>query len=159
MAKEWLYNGIGGRLILSDDPQYFYKVKNIAIKSTDRFVKTMGEIAVEFTCAGCQYLLEGTKEMNIAQVLDNRYYISHPIYKITGEGACTLTVNGKTMKVNVGQNLTIDTERKLSYRQDNAIANTAVTGDYEDMYLFRGKNSITITNGFGLKIIPNWRCR
>lgn len=159
IIKEWLYDGIGGRLVLSDDPEYFYQVKHLKIKSTDRFIRTMGQIVVEFICSGYQYLLEGTTEMDIDQVLYNRYFLSHPVYKITGEGVCTLTVNGKTMVANVGQNLTIDTERKLSYRLDNTIMNTSVTGDYDDMYLLRGKNSITITNGFELKIIPNWRCR
>lgn len=97
--------------------------------------------------------------MDIDKVLYNRYFLSHPVYKITGEGVCTLTVNGKTMVANVGQNLTIDTERKLSYRLDNTIMNTSVTGDYDDLYLLKGKNSIAITSGFRLKVIPNWRCR
>lgn len=159
IVKDWLYDGICSRLVLSDDPEYFYQVKNFKIKSTDRFIRTMGQISVEFICSGYQYLLEGTTEMDIDRVLYNRYYLSHPVYKITGEGVCTLTVNGKTMVANVGQNLTIDTERKLSYRLDNTIMNTSVTGNYDDLYLLKGKNSITITNGFELKIIPNWRCR
>ena len=69
-----------------------------------------------------------------------------------------LTVNGKTMKATVGQNLTIDTERMLAYRTDGTLMNTSVTGDYEDLYLQAGENEISITSGFSLKIIPNWRC-
>ena len=69
---------------------------------------------------------------------------------------CTLTVNGNEMTANVGQNLTIDTDLMIAYRQDGTLQNTAVTGDYEDLYLVPGDNVISITSGFDLKIIPNW---
>lgn len=82
---------------------------------------------------------------------------SHPVYKILGEGVCTLTVNGKTMTANVGQNLTIDTDRQLAYRSDGTLNNTAVTGNYEDLVLVEGDNKVTITDGFDLKVIPYWR--
>ena len=69
---------------------------------------------------------------------------------------CTLMVNGNEMTANVGQNLTIDTDLMMAYRQDGTLQNTAVTGDYEDLYLVPGDNVINITSGFDLKIIPNW---
>ena len=61
------------------------------------------------------------------------------------------------MTANVGQNLTIDTDLMIAYRQDGTMQNTAVTGDYENLYLLPGDNVISITDGFDLKIIPNWR--
>lgn len=79
-------------------------------------------------------------------------------YMISGEGACVLTVNGKTMTADVRQNITIDTDRELAYRKDKTLSNTAVSGKYDDLYLQEGENEITITEGFDLKIIPNWRC-
>ena len=72
---------------------------------------------------------------------------------------CTLEVNGNRMTANVGQNLTIDTDRMVAYRQDGTLQNTAVTGKYEDLYLTEGEIDIGISTGFDLKIIPNWRCR
>ena len=81
-----------------------------------------------------------------------------PVYKITGNGGCTLTVNGKAMKATVGQNLTINTELMIAYRTDGTLQNGKVTGDYEDLYLLEGENQISITKGFDLKVIPNWRC-
>ena len=68
-----------------------------------------------------------------------------------------LTVNGKTMTADVGQNITIDTDRELAYRKDK-LSNTAVSGKYDDLYLQAGENEITITEGCDLNIIPNWRC-
>ena len=90
-------------------------------------------------------------------MLYNPYYEAHPMYKITGEGVCTLSVNGQEMRANIGQNLTIDTERMIAYRTDGIMNNTAVSGDYQDLYLREGSNQIEITAGFDLKVIPNWR--
>ena len=61
------------------------------------------------------------------------------------------------MTANVGQNLTIDTDLMIAYRQDGTLQNTAITGDYEDLYLLPGENVINITSGFNLSVSPKWR--
>ena len=71
---------------------------------------------------------------------------------------CTLTVNGNEIKANVGQNLTIDSDLMMAYRKDGIVMNTSVKGDYDGLWLNAGDNTITITDGFELKIQPNWRC-
>lgn len=105
------------------------------------------------------FLVSGKREYDYQsrEIQYNPYDICHPIYKITGNGICTLTVNGKAMKATVGQNLTIDTERMIAYRKDGTMMNTSVSGDYEDLYLKPGENEISITQGFTLTVIPNWR--
>ena len=45
----------------------------------------------------------------------------------------------------------------IAYRTDGIMNNTAVSGDYQDLYLREGSNQIEITAGFDLKVIPNWR--
>ena len=67
-------------------------------------------------------------------------------------------MNGNEFVAEVGQNVTIDTDLMLAYRQDGRMMNTSVTGDYQELYLKEGDNTIEITEGFGLKVIPNWRC-
>lgn len=69
----------------------------------------------------------------------------------------TLTVNGKKVTANVGQNLTIDTELMMAYREDGTIQNTALTGDYEELFLQPGDNTITFSSGFIVSIVPRWR--
>ena len=69
-----------------------------------------------------------------------------------------LTVNGNKMTANVGQNLTIDTDLMIAYRTDGTSQNTEVTGEYEDLWLPPGENSVSVTAGFSLTVIPNWRC-
>lgn len=155
--KSWLLQGTG-RLKFSDDVNVFYKVKSTRIADVSREVREAGKLNAIFLCDPYTYILSGLAEYRVEDVQQNNYFECHPIYKIKGEGMCTVTVNGKSMTANVGQNLTIDTDLMLAYRKDGTLNNTAVSGKYEDLYLKSGENAISISPGFDLKIIPNWRC-
>lgn len=154
-AKRWLSGS--GELEFSDDPDYFYKVYYAEIGDSEREMKRIGRFKANFTCDPFMYLRAGKREYDRAEVQYNPYSTAHPVYKISGEGVCYLTVNGQAMRANIGQNLTIDTERMIAYRMDGTMQNTAVSGDYEDLYLLEGENQIAVTSGFSLKVIPNWR--
>lgn len=155
-VKKWILNKT--KLKFSDDLEYFYKIQKISIEGNERVWKRLGRFSTKFTCKPFSYLEDGLNSITLTgNSLYNDYYISEPIYNITGNGMCTLTVNGKTMVANVGGNLTIDTELMLAYRQDGIMQNTSVTGKYEDLKLAEGDNSISITNGFILSVVPNWR--
>lgn len=155
-VKQWLSGD--GKLKFSDDPEYFYLVKTIELGEIERKIRRAGIFEVDFVCSPFCYPEDGTLEKTIDEVKYNPYMLCHPVYKITGNGQCTLTVNGKSMSADVAQNITIDTERMLAYRQDGTWQNTAVTGDYESLYLEHGDNSISITSGFSLIVVPQWRC-
>lgn len=158
-AKKWL-SAENSTLRFSDDAGYFYRVAYVELGEAERTTARIGNFeAVFVTRDGLQYPDEGTWEYEKEKVKWNPYELSHPIYKITGEGTCTLEVNGNQMKANVGQNLIIDTDRMISFREDGTLQNTRVSGKYEDLYLNPGENSFQISDGFELKIIPNWRCR
>ena len=102
------------------------------------------------------YLESGDFEIPIGTLI-NEYKEAHPVYHISGEGKCTLTVNKNIITCNVGQNLTIDTDRMIAYRKDGTLNNADVAGDYEGMWLPPGKNTITATNGFTVTVQPKWR--
>lgn len=155
-AKRWLSGS--GSLVFGDDQEYIYKVYYCKITDTERTSRRLGNFTAEFTCDPYAYVVCGQKRHEISDVTYNPYNVSHPIYLITGEGMCTLTVNGNTMTANVGQNLTINTDLMLSYREDGTMLNTDVSGDYEGLYLKEGQNSISVTSGFDMSVIPNWRC-
>ena len=157
-ARRWLLSKEDDQLVLGDMSGDYYKVKHTVIGSSEREVKQVGEFEVEFTCNGYQYLNKGRYEYDKDEVLYNPYSISHPIYYITGNGKCTLAVNGYDFTAEVGQNVTIDTDMMLAYRKDGRIMNTSVTGDYQELYLQEGDNTIEITEGFSIKVRPNWRC-
>ena len=139
-----------------DAPEYFYRIKSVSLGAVEQYSDIAGDFEVQLVCEPAAYLQAGTKQYDAAGVADNQYSGCHPIYIITGEGVCTLTVNGKAIKANIAQNLIIDTERMLAYRTDGTMQNAAVTGRYEDLYLQSGKNTVSATDGFTLKIIPNW---
>lgn len=159
MAQRWLAKE-KVKLRFSDDDGYFFWIDHVELDANERTTRRIGNFTATFvTRDGLYYLNSGLREHSAKEIQWNPYETSHPVYKITGEGTCALEVNGKRMTANIGENLTIDTDRMVAYRQDGTLRNTDVTGKYEDLYLKDGENSIRISTGFDLKIIPNWRCR
>ena len=158
-VKNWLLTGGMHELKFSDDLGFYRVVKKITLDTHEReFIETAAFTA-NFTFSPYEYAVEGKQLYTAEQCAINPYSaFSCPNYYITGEGMCTLTVNGNTMTANVGQNLTINTLLQLAYRTDGTAQNTDVTGNYEDLYLLPGQNQISITDGFDLLIQPNWRC-
>lgn len=154
-AKAWIQSG--GILKMSDDEEVFYKVKACGISSSDRSAKEGGHIDATFVCEPFSYFDSGLVPIPPSSQINNPFMESHPIYKITGNGGGTITVNGKTMSVTVGQNLTIDTDLMLAYREDGELVNASVSGDYRDLWMPSGMNSASITSGLSMVIIPNWR--
>lgn len=153
-VKRWLKGG--GTLVLSDDVDVFYKVKAAAVTDNQRRTKYGSDIVASFICDPYTYMGSGTEPISAGNIY-NQFDTSKPLYKITGEGVCTLTVNGNEVTANVGQNLTIDTDLFLAYRTDGTMQNSAVTGDLNLLWLNNGTNTVSITSGFNLTIIPNWR--
>ncbi len=154
-AKRWLCGS--GELSFSDDRDYFYKVYYTDVSDAEREKIRKGSFEAVFVCDPFTYLKDGKREYSLPEVLYNPYSEAHPVYKITGEGVCILSVNGREMKANVGQNLVIDTDRMIAYRTDGVMNNALVSGDYQDLYLIEGGNRIEVTAGFEVKVIPNWR--
>ena len=79
-----------------------------------------------------------------------------PLYEITGDGECVLTVNGKSVKALISKNLTIDTRLGIAYQKGNVLMNTSITGNYENLWIPHGDCSVAISDGFDLKIMPRW---
>lgn len=146
-------------LSFTDSTDNFFKVKQVKFNKTARNYKIFNRIVVTFICDPGIYLRAGNTQQSVTNGMHlvNAYSVSAPIYKIRGEGMLTLTVNGKTVKTNVGQNLTIDTELKIAYREDGTMQNTALSGDYDNLILKEGDNTINVTPSFNVQIIPRWR--
>lgn len=154
VIREWLSGS--GILKISDSPETFYRVIKTKIEGATRPSRKHGELTATFLCEPYEYREDGNIEYAPEDITVNPYSPCCPVYKITGEGVCTLTVNGNTMSANVGQDLTIDTKLMIAYREDGQMQNTAITGDYEDMRLPTGAVKISITDGFNLRVVPNW---
>lgn len=150
--KSWLTGT--GHLIISDDPGVFYKVWKINYGDISREIRKFGTFSVSFVCTPYLFTREG--QMETEDLSWNPGDTARPIYKIKGNGTATLTVNGKEMKATVNGDITIDTERMIAYNASGASQNTALSGDYEDLFLQKGENSVSITSGFTLSAIPQW---
>lgn len=157
MIKQWL-SARNTTLRFSGDSDFFYRITYTSLDENERTTERIGNFTATFnTLDGLQYLMSGQMEYPYKEVEWNPYIECHPTYKITAEGMCELNVNGKIMTANVGQNLTIDTDRMIAYRSDGTLNNTKVSGNYEDLYLKPGENSIEFIGGT-LVVVPNWRC-
>lgn len=156
-VKKWLLKSGTRRFQNCDDPDFYYVVKKIVIGTAEREIVQSAEFTITLTVDPWTYLVNGLNKYAPSMVLDNAYSLAKPIYYITGEGMCTLTVNGNAVTANVGQNLTIDTYREICYRTDGTLQNTAINADYDKMFLIPGTNTITVSSGFTCNIQPNWR--
>lgn len=155
--KKWLLENKDNTLKFSDDLEVFYKVNKVTIETPERILRRCGKLNVTFTCDPYTYYTNGKEEVILGGKIYNFDLISRPIYRIVGEGLLTLNINGKSIKANVGQELIINTDKGLCYR-DGIINNVALKGNYQDMYLLEGENTFSWTSGFDIYIIPNWRC-
>lgn len=157
-AKKWLLQKGERELKFFDDPFFFYVIKKVTIETAERVCYEIGKFTAKFICKGTQFYDSGKEEVDCVNLHENPGIESHPIYKLSGSGTCTLMVNGVIMTADVVDNLIIDTERMITYKANGTLANTAVKGDYEDLYLQSGENAVSVSSGFECKIIPNWRC-
>lgn len=152
--KKWLR---GDGILEFPDKDILYKVGKTEINSFSQIHERVAAFTVTFTCEPFAYTKEGQSKVKNPSSLFNDGYKTNPIFIITGEGMCTLTVNSNDLTVNVGQNVTIDTDKQIAYRTDGTIVNTTIVGDYEKIRFNEGNNTISISNGFDLQVIPNWR--
>ena len=156
-ARGWIHGSGDGRLVFSDDDQYFYKVNYVRTDGdTERSLKRLGYLTAVFVCDPYVYSLAGDEAVSLPGTLQNEGEKSLPVYQISGEGMCTLSVNGESVTINVGQEITIDTDLLIAFRGE-AIENTAVTGDLDVLRLKTGENVIEITDGFTASVVPRWR--
>lgn len=155
--KKWLLSKGTNKLRFSDDLEVFYKVKKVVIETPERLIRRAAKLAVTFICDPYVYFTDGIDEIELEEILYNDNLVSKPIYRVVGEGLLNLILNDKVIKANVGQELIIDTELGLCYRE-GIINNVALQGRYEDMYLIEGDNTFSWNEGFRIYVTPNWRC-
>ena len=143
-----------GQLTMSDDTSVFYKVLRTEFLTSERSSLRIGAFTVRFRCDPFTYLSEGLKQMTITEAKFNPYFLCKPTYYVTRSGNFILTVNGKEFS---GTNsMIIDTEKMQATDTEGNLVNTSVSGEYSDLWLNEGANTIS-TNYGTLRIVPNWR--
>lgn len=153
--RSWLSGS--GTLVISDSPDIFYKVLKTENGDINREIRKFGTFSVDFICIPFEYTKDGQNPVD--SLAYNPGDTAKPIYTITGEGVCTLTVNGYEFEANVGQEAVINSELQMSYKNDGQLINTDVTGNYEKLWLPHGENVVSVSSGFTLSAIPQWGYR
>lgn len=159
--KRWLSLIEDNHLIFSNDPEIFYKVKNIDIPNFETQFEECGTATINFICSPYSYFTNGIEEIELTEYLFNFGINSKPVFNIKGEGVITLIINNKEVEFNVGQELIIDVDKKLVYKK-GLIQNLTKKGSWEDLKLQEGDNTLSYKIAPGsrldsITIIPNWR--
>lgn len=154
--KRWIRGG--GMLRLSDMPGEFLNVYRTSLSECERSSKQVGTLTAEFVIEPFKYLDVGEEVIeNVSGSITNPGTEAEPLYYIAGTGTATLTINGKEIKALVDNHIYIDTALQVAYKSATRQASNNIDGDYEDMKLQEGTNTITISQGFTLHVKPRWR--
>ena len=99
--------------------------------------------------------VEGTRTFTISSedeitINNSGNYVSKPVVTINGTGTINLEVNGyEVLVINLGDSantVTIDTANMEAYNKNTGqLMNRDVTGDYDNLYLNAGSNTISWT--------------
>ena len=146
-----------GWLQFSDEQETRYKVLTVQVGQSQRNTPIYGAINMEFTIEPYEYATNGLNSHDAEVVTYNGYDLCKPLYEINGNATGTLTVNGNQFKINTIERLTIDSALMLAWKTvDGEVVSQVVAGDYEDLWLPNGENTITVTEGLQCKITPRW---
>jgi phage-related protein len=157
-VRKWLAGT--GKLIIGDSLDSYYEVKKVVIATDSRVIINYGVLEVVFTIYPYEFLASGDTSITSYATIDNDADKALPIYEITGEGSGVLTVNGKDMEYEVSNKLTIDCRRQIAVETSSGgtvtNASGSINGNYEDLCLVAGENTVEITGGTTLKVYPKW---
>lgn len=154
-VKGWVLNK--ENLVFSDDPNFYYEVKNIVVNSTVNDVDIYGRVAIDFVCSPFQYQITTPITLNEAAVLVNSGTIeAEPLIKVFGLGDVTVTVNGQMFKLNgMADYISVDCELKEAHRNKTS-RNSNMVGEFP--VFIPGQNTISFSsNVTKLVIEPRWR--
>ena len=157
-VKKWLSTIGMSELRFSDDVGYFRKVIKAEADSAERVLKRGGRFSINFLCDPYCYAINGKDTIPLPDQFQNSGEPCEPTYTIKGEGVCTLTVNQKSVKANIGGSIVLDTALKQARNAEGTAINTSVSGDLDDLKLKEGMNTFNLSTGFTAEIRTNWRC-
>lgn len=164
--RQWLYKA--ERLELSDEPDIFYTIKKVEIGDAENDIVEFGYFDVTFTLAPFAKVIEnspleytkGTENLEV--VFDNRSIInSEPKIILYGSGDCTVYLNsGEAFGFTaIDESITIDSERKLTYKTDSNGAHmnqSAKQSSNAYPELVAGDNTLVVV-GAGITKVEIWR--
>lgn len=156
--KSWLTGE--GKLILSSEPDVFYKAR-IKEKLNIKRSKSVWEADINFICKSFGYIHSGQDMITLeteTELYNQGTYKSQPIITVYGTGDITLTVNSKNVILtNITDHITLNSEIEEAYR-DLLNMNNSMLGEFTEFET--GTNEISWAgNVTKIEVTPNWRNR
>ena len=144
-----------GTITFSNEPDKYYKFKIINDINFEEFQR-FKTATVVFHCQPFKFsTTEGIRTFttfpsNTVVICNNGNVYSKPTLTLTGSGTINLSLNGVQVAVitlaNEGETIEIDLDKLEAYNPTTKVLkNRQVTGDYENLYLKVGNNTISWT--------------
>ena len=143
-----------GKITFSNEPDKYYKFAQYNGIDFEKLVRYK-TATVGFHCQPFKYALNESEQTftfsssatsGELSIRNNGNYPSRPQIKLTGTGTVNLSINGaQVMVIDMSQNpvIILDASEMNAYSPDNMLVNRAVTGNYDNLVLKSGKNTIS----------------
>ena len=149
------YFNSSGTVTFSNEEDKYYNYQVVDQIDFDRLIR-FRTAKVKMHVQPFKYsTVEGVRTFNITNqtqitINNSGNYVSKPVISITGSGTINLSVNGyEVLVIELGEDattITIDTANMEAYNQNTSqLMNRDVTGDYDNLYLNAGSNTISWT--------------
>lgn len=155
-----------GKVVFSNEPDKYYKYQILNQIDFERLVRfrtaTVTFHVQPFKFANNEKAKTYTSfDNNSITVRNNGNYYSRPKITVFGTGTINLSLNGKQLFViNLGSQaaqITIDAQQLEAYDEDtNVLMNRSVDGDYDNLRLKVGTNTISWSGSVTKMIISNY---
>ena len=146
------YFNTEGKVIFSNEEDKYYKYQILEQIDYERLIR-FKTARIKMHVQPFKYSsVEGVRTFNITNeeeitIKNNGNYFSKPIITLTGEGTINLDINGyQVLVIDFGEatEITIDTANMEAYDPTtNDLMNRQITGDYNDLNLKVGTNTIS----------------
>ena len=143
-----------GKVTFSNEPDKFYNFAQYDAIDFEKLIR-FKTADVSFHVQPFKYSVsEGEKTFNFSSsvttgelsIRNNGNYMSRPTFKLTGSGTVNLSINGiEVMVLDMSQNpvIILNSSEMNAYNPDNLLMNRNVTGNYDNLVLKAGKNTIS----------------
>ena len=149
------YFNSNGTVTFSNEPDKYYNYQILDQIDYEKLIR-FKTAKIKMHVQPFKYsAVEGTRTFTISSeeeitINNSGNFVSKPVITINGTGTINLEVNGyEVLVINLGDSantVTIDTANMEAYNQNTGqLMNRDVTGDYDNLYLNAGSNTISWT--------------
>lgn len=142
LITKWLNNITDNKLVLSDNPEYFYLVKKLEYADIERSLKVLGKFNVTFTLEPFAYQFSTNEEIELKnndEIYNDGDFESKPILEIEGNGYIKLWINDNLIGLNIADKVTVNSKMELCFK-NGEIENARKEGDFPKLII--GFNTI-----------------